>query len=118
MRKDPQEAVRWWRKAAEQGDAGAQFRLGLACSDGRGTAKDEEEGFRWIKKSAEQGNADAEGILGAMYYAEAAPRRTHRRQQGGSDRPRCTGTATVLSWRASGICTHPVKAWRRMLRRR
>ena len=40
---DAAEAVHWCRKAAEQGDADAQFRLGLMYAKGRGVL---EESFR------------------------------------------------------------------------
>ena len=40
---DAAEAVYWYRKAAEQGDADAQFRLGLMHAKGRGVLK---EAFR------------------------------------------------------------------------
>ncbi len=35
---DYAEAVKWYRLAAEQGDAGAQFSLGLMYASGRGRA--------------------------------------------------------------------------------
>ena len=38
--KDDVEAVKWYRKAAEQGDAYAQHNLGLAYSYGSGVVKD------------------------------------------------------------------------------
>jgi hypothetical protein len=33
------EAARWYRKAADQGDAGAQYNLGLMFDQGRGVAQ-------------------------------------------------------------------------------
>jgi TPR repeat protein len=53
--KDEAEGVRWYRKAAEQGDAEAQYDLGDAYKRGRGVAKDKAEGVEWQKKSAAQG---------------------------------------------------------------
>ena len=38
--KDQAEAVKWYRKAAEQNDAKAQFNLGVCYDDGQGVAKD------------------------------------------------------------------------------
>jgi TPR repeat protein len=64
---DYAEAVRWYRKAAEQGDATAQFNLGAMCGTGQGVAQDYAEAVRWYRKAAEQGNADAQFILGIMY---------------------------------------------------
>jgi TPR repeat protein len=38
--KDAAQAVNWYRKSAEQGNASAQFNLGLMCFLGDGVAKD------------------------------------------------------------------------------
>lgn len=52
------------RKAAIQGDAVAQCKLGAAYYDGDGVAKDAAEAVKWYRKSAEQGNALAQFALG------------------------------------------------------
>jgi TPR repeat protein len=52
------------RKAALQGDAVAQCKLGAAYYDGDGVAKDATEAVKWYRKSAEQGNALAQFALG------------------------------------------------------
>jgi TPR repeat protein len=75
------EAVGWFKRAAQQGNADAQFNLGIAYDDGVGVPKDSAEAAKWVRKAAEQGNADAQDELGRMYvlgdgvlkdYAEAA----------------------------------------------
>ena len=43
---DDGEAVLWWRKAAEQGFADAQFKLGLMYGVGEGVPKDEVQAGR------------------------------------------------------------------------
>jgi TPR repeat protein len=53
------EAVKWYHKAAEQGDASAQFNLGWCFNNGRGVAEDPVEVVKWYRKAAEQGNARA-----------------------------------------------------------
>jgi hypothetical protein len=53
-----------FRKAAEQGDAPAQFRLGGAYFFGRGVAEDHAEAVRWWRKAADQGHAGAQDLLG------------------------------------------------------
>jgi TPR repeat protein len=45
--KDMEEAVKWYRKAAEQTYAPAQFNLGLCYSTGQGVAKDYVEAYKW-----------------------------------------------------------------------
>ena len=45
--------------AAEQGVAGAQFRLGVVYAEGRSVAQDDKESVRWFRLAAEQGDAEA-----------------------------------------------------------
>jgi len=40
--------VSWYRKAAEQGDADAQFKLGSSYAGGRGAPKDDEVACFWL----------------------------------------------------------------------
>src|SRR6266487_2686026 len=55
------------RKAAEQGDAKAQFNLGSMYHDGQGLPRDYAEAFRWCQKAAEQGYARAQDGVGYMH---------------------------------------------------
>ena len=64
MQKDYAEAVRWYRMAAEQGFAKAQYNLGKCCYLGRGVQQDYTEAVKWYKLAADQGNADAQYMLG------------------------------------------------------
>ncbi len=52
---------------AEEGDAKAQFSLGVFYSSGEGVTQDDKEAVKWWTKSAEQGNAWAQSNLGACY---------------------------------------------------
>ena len=56
---DDAEAVRWWRRAAEQGDARAQYSLGAMYANGKGIAEDDAEAVRWWRRAAEQGHRGA-----------------------------------------------------------
>ena len=67
MRPDDAEAVRWYRLAAEQGDAIAQNNLGVMYRDGQGVPQDDAEAVRWYRLAAEQGHAGAHGSVGFMY---------------------------------------------------
>ena len=60
-------AARLFRPLAEQGDALAQFGLGLMYRDGKGVPQDTQEAVKWYRKAAEQGNAQAQFNLGLMY---------------------------------------------------
>ena len=66
-KKDYQEAVKWFRKVAEQGDAMAQCMLGLCYAEGNGVEKDYQEALKWYRKAAEQGDAMAQCNLGLCY---------------------------------------------------
>ncbi|MDA7531765.1 sel1 repeat family protein [Akkermansiaceae bacterium] len=65
---DYSEAVKWWRKAAEQGYATAQNALATAYVNGKGIPEDYNEAVNWWRKAAEQGNASALVNLGRAYY--------------------------------------------------
>lgn len=54
--KDPAEAVKWYRKAAMQGDAPGQFALGRALEQGIGVEKDVNAADAWFEKAAAQGH--------------------------------------------------------------
>lgn len=62
------EAVDWYRKAAEQGHDGAQNNLGYLYHNGEGVTQDFAEAMKWYRKAAEHGNADAQNSLGIRYY--------------------------------------------------
>jgi hypothetical protein len=64
---DYSEALGWYRKAAEQGNAIAQYNLGVMYANGQGVTQDHPEAIRWYRKAADQGNAKAQFYLGAMY---------------------------------------------------
>lgn len=66
-RGDPAEALRWYRKAAEQGDAGAQYHLGFSYAKGQGVPQNHVQAMRWYRLAAEQGDSSAQYNLGVMY---------------------------------------------------
>ena len=59
----PEERAEQWRKAAEQGDAKAQYYLGHCYNMGEGVAQDKAEAVKWYRKAAEQGLEVAELVL-------------------------------------------------------
>ena len=62
-----EEAFKLYRILAEQGDARAQYMLGICYENGIGVAKDKTKAVRWYRKAAEQGNAEAQYSLGICY---------------------------------------------------
>ena len=55
------------RSRAEQGNAQAQFNLGLRYAMGQGVPQDAQEAVKWYRKAAEQGDAQGQISLGVMY---------------------------------------------------
>ena len=60
-------ALKEWKPLAEQGDAYAQFNLGLMYHEGKGVPQDYKTAVKWYRLAAEQGNASAQSNLGFMY---------------------------------------------------
>ena len=58
------EAANWFFRAANQGDAQAQFDAGRALAVTENFA----EAAKWFRKAADQGHAQAQIYLGAMYH--------------------------------------------------
>jgi S1-C subfamily serine protease len=65
--KDLVEAVKWFRKAAEQNIVEAQFNLALNYQNGQGVEKDSIEAVKWYRKAAEQNFVMAQCNLGVCY---------------------------------------------------
>ena len=59
--------LKWYRLAAEQGDAAAQFSLGLMYYEGQGTPQDYVKALKWYRLAAELGLAAAQNNLAFMY---------------------------------------------------
>jgi TPR repeat protein len=62
------EAVKWFRKAAENGHAQAQYVLGKSYHAGEGVPEDQVEAFKWWRKAAEQGHATSLFNVGVMCF--------------------------------------------------
>ena len=62
------EAVKWYRKAADQNYAGAQFALGASYARGEGVVQDYGEAVKWFRKAAEQNQANAQFYLSVCCY--------------------------------------------------
>ena len=62
-----EKAVKWYRKAADQGNGDAQSNLGVMYREGRGVDQSDEKAVEWYNKAVEQGHAGAQNNLGVMY---------------------------------------------------
>ncbi|MBY0264346.1 MAG: sel1 repeat family protein [Holosporales bacterium] len=68
VRKNLEEAARWFQKAADKEFPPAQYNLGVMYCKGEGVKKNLEEAARWFQKAADQEFPHAQYNLGQMYY--------------------------------------------------
>lgn len=61
------EALKYFRMAAEQGNAAGQYGLAVHYSSGEGIAADPKQALMWLERSAEQNYPPALRALGAAY---------------------------------------------------
>lgn len=66
-RSDYSEAMKWFLKAAEEGDVNAQRWIGVMYNIGYGVKSDYEEAVKWFRLAADHGHAEAQDDLGNMY---------------------------------------------------
>jgi uncharacterized protein len=69
--RDRTQSINWYRKAAGQGDAEAEYRLGeayvLGSLSGAGLSRDIGLGLELMKKAASQGNIQSMNSIGSLY---------------------------------------------------
>ena len=58
MPQDYAEAERWYQKAADQGNANAQFSLGLMYAKGQVVKRDYVEAYMWLNLAAARATGD------------------------------------------------------------
>lgn len=64
---DYTKAARLFRPLAEQGDAKAQFTLGMMYEKGQGTRRNYQTAMKYYRQAAEQGHAGSQTKLGLLY---------------------------------------------------
>ena len=62
-----EEAVKWYRRAAQKGYVEAKFQLGFMYANARGVEKDFGEASKWYTKAAQKDHSQAQLNLGFMY---------------------------------------------------
>lgn len=65
---EPSTSVQFLEPLAAQGNAVAQFNLGVLYDTGRGVWQDYVLAAQWYRKAAKQGHAAAQFNLGGLYY--------------------------------------------------
>ena len=108
---DYAEAMRWYRKAADQGNAVAQYNLGGLYENGRGVAQDYAEAMRWYRKAADQGIRRRAVQPRRCTRMAGAWRRTTPRRCAGIARPPTRDMPPPRT--TSAGCTRMAGAWRR-----
>lgn len=66
QRGDYATALGKWQPLAEQGQAIAQYQLGLLYANGKGVTKDDAKARQWYEKAAIQGHTEAQVNLGVL----------------------------------------------------
>ena len=61
------EAIKWYKKAALQGQIKSAYELSIMYCRGEGTPIDDSEGAKWKRVAAEAGSAEAQWGLALMY---------------------------------------------------
>ncbi len=70
---DHKSAAEIYRSLAEQGNAEAQYQLGILYARGMGVDQSYTEAANWYRKAAMQGNAEAQYSLGALHFNRDIP---------------------------------------------
>jgi hypothetical protein len=56
---DDTEAMKWYRKAADAGNATAMYNIGWLYENGKGVSRDYTKAKKWYRKAADAGDSDA-----------------------------------------------------------
>jgi TPR repeat protein len=122
-KEDDAQAIAWWTKAADAGDAEAQWQLGLEYDSGQRVKRDYRQAVAWYRKSAEQGYGAAQVNLASILTGAFPPVEEDRVEaarwlQLAADQNQMGAASMLGSWYASGIGvphddTQAVYSWRR-----
>ena len=72
VEQDYKEALKWFRKAADQDYGKAQYAIGSMYENGEGVGQDYAEALKWYRKAADQDNECSQYALGIIYKNEKA----------------------------------------------
>nr|ADI22165.1 FOG: TPR repeat, SEL1 subfamily [uncultured gamma proteobacterium HF0200_24F15] len=75
--KNYETALPIWRRLAAEGDANAQYALGVAYFKGEGVSRDITESMKWFEQAAESGNVQAMFNLGAAHWEGNGTRQSY-----------------------------------------
>ena len=92
-RKEYATALHEWRPLTEQGDANAQYNLGVLYSNGHGVPLDYGQARQWFEKAAALGNAKAQSSLGVLYDDGYGVSQDHRQARHWFEKAAAQGVA-------------------------
>jgi len=75
----------WLEQSARQGQAEAQYMLGLLSVYGVGGVKDRKQGLDWLQRASGQGNEDAQALLAKLQTARLREAESERRKADQAD---------------------------------
>jgi S1-C subfamily serine protease len=116
--RDDREAVNWFQRAADQGDARAQFNLGNHIFNGTGVPLDLKQAIMWFQRAAEQGYSNAEFNLGVCYGDGTGVPQSHRQAFIWYQRAAEQGLANaqcnlgVYYWQGTGVPKDLISAYK------
>jgi TPR repeat protein len=125
MQPDYPRSMKFFRSAADQGNAEGQFQVGSLYELGEGVEKDRAEALRWFRQAASQGNPKAEYRIGVAFakawnikqdYAEALAMFRKAAEQGHPEAMNWIGSIYSEGW---GVGKDPGEAyfWFRLARK-
>lgn len=69
VQRDYEQAMTWFRQAAEKGNASAEWKLGLGYLKGVGVPEDDSQAAEWFRRAANQGHMGAQLALSELYFS-------------------------------------------------
>ena len=117
-----EEAIKWYKLAAEQGDVLAQSSLGVCYANGRGVSEDYEEAVKWYKRAASQGYDIAQYNIGFCYYGGRGVEQDYEEavrwwemaaEQGDTDAQYALGRCYLNGKGVNVDCEKAVKWWKK-----
>jgi TPR repeat protein len=88
------EALKILQPVAEQGNAEAQYGLGVMHWEGHGVPQNYGEAFNWFRKAATLGRAEAQYRVGQMYFIAQGVPQDYGKPRAGIERPRSKAMPT------------------------
>jgi TPR repeat protein len=104
VQQDYAEALRWYRKAADQDYARAQNAIGYLYELGEGVNQDDAEALRWYRKAVDQNSGRAKYHIGMLYAEGRGVSRDLGQAHAWMEEARAAGDSDAFKW----LARHPL----------